>query len=173
MTRRIHAIPWALSGGSLLLLAAAPPSAPEARFTDVTDAVGIDFKHENSPTSSKYLVETMGGGVGLADFTGSGNLDIFLLNGGETPGGKSAEVLRNALYRTLGNGKFEDVAAEARVDKLTNYGMGVAIADFDNDGLLDLLFVNGNVYPEVEKLFAEYPYKNPRLVLRNTGRGRF
>jgi hypothetical protein len=52
-------------------------------------------------------------------------------------------------------------------------GWGAGFADFDNDGLPDLLFVNGSVYPEVEKYFAEFKYKNPRILLRNTGGGTF
>ena len=51
--------PWALPWGALLLLAAGPP-APGPQFTDITQETGIDFKHENSPTSNKYLLETMG-----------------------------------------------------------------------------------------------------------------
>jgi hypothetical protein len=63
---------------------------------------------------------------------------MFFANGGETPHGKSLSPVRNALYRNLGNGKFEDVAAKAGVDRLAFYGMGVAVADFDNDGFPDL-----------------------------------
>jgi len=88
------------------------------------------------------LIETMGGGVGFIDFDGDGLQDIFLVNGGETPKGKSAFPVRNALYRNLGNGKFIDVAAKAGVDSIGFYGMGVAVADYDNDGFPDL-FVTG------------------------------
>ena len=71
-------------------------------------------------------------------------LDIFFVNGGETPRGKSPAPVRNALYHNLGNGKFEDVADRAGVSRLPFSGMGVAAADFDNDGFPDL-FVTG--YP--------------------------
>jgi len=111
-------------------------------FTDVTGTAGISWKHFNGVSPDRLLIEAMGGGVGFSDLTGSGSLDIFLLNGGETPGGKSSNVLRNALYRNLGNGRFEDVAGDARVEKVTNYGMGVAIGDFDNDGRQDI-FLTG------------------------------
>ena len=80
--------------------------------------------------------------MAFLDFDGDGLLDIFLVNGGETPHGKSSSPVRNALYRNLGNGKFDDVAAKAGVDRISFYGMGAAVADFDNDGFPDL-YVTG------------------------------
>jgi len=115
---------------------------PEPIFSDVTAEAGITWRQFNGFSPDRYLIETMGGGVGLFDFDDDGRLDIFLLNGGETPRGKSATPIRNALYRNLGNGRFADVAAEAGVSKITNYGMGVAVADFDNDGHEDI-FITG------------------------------
>jgi hypothetical protein len=111
-------------------------------FTDVSASAGIDWKHYNGFSSDRLLIEAMGGGVGFADLGGSGTLDIFLVNGGETPRGKSPSILRNALYRNTGGGKFEDIAKDAGVDRVTNYGMGAAIADFDNDGRQDI-FLTG------------------------------
>jgi hypothetical protein len=88
------------------------------------------------------MIEAASGGVAFVDYDGDGLLDIFLVNGGETPKGKSPEPVRNTLYHNLGNGKFEDVAAKAGVDRLPFYGMGVAAADYDNDGNADL-YVTG------------------------------
>jgi hypothetical protein len=119
-------------------------SAEQSRpiFLDVTDSASITWKHFNGFSPDRYLIETMGGGVGFADLNGDGLLEIFLLNGGETPRGKSEKSLQNALYRNLGNGKFVDCATESGVSQVKNYGMGVAIADFDNDGHQDI-FVTG------------------------------
>src|SRR5215471_7440644 len=108
-------------------------------FVDLTDAAGITWKQFSGFSPDRYLIEIMGGGVGLFDFDNDGWLDIFLLNGGETPHGKSEKPVHNALYRNLGNGKFVDVAAQAGLGKVKTYGTGVAIADFDNDGHQDIL----------------------------------
>jgi len=119
------------------LLAGSTPVNPI--FSDVTAEAGLTWRHFNGVSSDRHLIETMGGGVGFFDFDNDGWLDIFLLNGGETPRGKSEKPVQNALYRNLGNGKFVDVAAEAGLSRAKTYGMGVAIADFDNDGHQDIL----------------------------------
>jgi len=109
---------------------------------DVTDQAGITWRQFAGESPDRFLIETMGGGAAFLDLDGDGLLDIFFLNGGETPRGKSSSPVRNALYRNLGNGKFEDLAAKAGVDRIGFYGMGVAVADFDNDGFPDL-YVSG------------------------------
>lgn len=138
--------------GSIVILAlsivaqnsGAARETPSEIFTDVTDQAGITWQHFNGESPDRFLIETMGGGVAFLDFDGDGLQDIFLVNGGETPRGKSPIPVRNALYRNVGNGRFEDVAAKAGVDRLSFYGMGVAVGDYDNDGFPDL-FITG--YP--------------------------
>jgi hypothetical protein len=109
---------------------------------------GIGFVHRNSPTESKYLIETMGGGVALLDYNNDGRLDIFLVNSGSLsspmsrPGSfhRSMPANWNRLYRQESNGTFTDVTREAGLADAGdgNYGMGVAVADYDNDGYADL-----------------------------------
>ena len=115
---------------SNLLRATGPPTTI---FSDVTADAGITWRQFNGFSPDRYLIETMGGGVGMFDFDNDEKLDIFLLNGGETPRGKSAKPLQNALYRNLGNGKFAEVAAEAGLDG------GAARAAIDDVAIKDAL----------------------------------
>ncbi len=113
---------------------------------------GLDFKHENSPTSQKYLIETMGGGVALLDYNNDGLLDVFLVNSGKltdpmhTPETFNRRDPRfwNRLYRQNRDGSFTDVTKAAGLSDAGegNYGMGVAAADYDNDGYTDLYVTN-------------------------------
>jgi enediyne biosynthesis protein E4 len=109
---------------------------------------GIDFILQNSPTPGKFLIETMPGGVALFDYNNDGLLDIFLVNGGHI-----AESLHvpenfdranprywNRLYRQNRDGSFSDVTQAAGLANAGNgnYGMGIAVGDYDNDGYPDL-----------------------------------
>jgi len=134
-------------GSGLLLYrtAAATAESPAEIFSDVTQQAGIHWQHFSGESPDRFLIETMGGGVAFLDFDGDGLQDIFFVNGGETPHGKNGGPVRNALYRNLGNGKFEDVAAKAGLDHIDFYGMGAAVGDFDNDGFADI-YVTG--FPE-------------------------
>ena len=109
---------------------------------------GIDFTLENSPTPQKYLIETMPGGVALLDYNNDGLLDIFFVNGGHIshPMRRPENFDRhdprywNRLYRQNKDGSFTDVTEQAGLSKAGdgNYGMGVAVGDYDNDGYPDL-----------------------------------
>src|SRR6059058_3352387 len=134
------ALAIALVGASTAFTAPAVPS--KELFADITQEAGITWRQFSGESPDRFLIETMGGGVAFLDFDNDGLLDIFFVNGGETPRAKSSSPVRNVLYRNLGNGKFEDLAAKAGVDRIGFYGMGVAVADFDNDGFPDL-YVTG------------------------------
>jgi len=113
---------------------------------------GLDFTHRNSPTRQKYLIETMGGGVALLDYNRDGLLDIFLVNSGRLSDpmrlpesfGRSDARYWNRLYRQNKDGNFTDVTEAAGLANAgdANYGMGVAVADYDNDGFPDIYVTN-------------------------------
>ncbi|HET6976450.1 MAG TPA: CRTAC1 family protein [Pyrinomonadaceae bacterium] len=139
-----------------------PPPGPQARspltFADITAQSGVNFQHAASKTSLKYLLETMGGGVAIFDYNNDGRLDLFFTNGAalrdrmskdELPD-KSQPKYWNRLYQQKPDGKFTDVTERAGL-KGVGYSMGVAAADYDNDGYVDL-FVSGYK--------ADYLYRN-------------
>jgi enediyne biosynthesis protein E4 len=115
-------------------LRAAPPASP-VTFTDVTASSGITFVHNNGRAGQKYLPETMGTGGAFVDLNNDARLDIVLINGRDwKPGGRKTLP---GLYRNNGNGTFTDVVSGSGFD-VSLYGMGVAAADYDNDGRADL-----------------------------------
>jgi hypothetical protein len=132
-----------------LVLAATAVVAP---VFDVNLPHGIDFTLQNSPTPQKYLIETMPGGVALLDYNNDGLLDIFLVNGGritnpvQMPENFDRQNPRywNRLYRQNKDGSFTDVTQQAGLANAGdgNYGMGVAVGDYDNDGYPDLFVTN-------------------------------
>jgi len=143
----------AVAGCCAQFVAARPaePSPFHVTLVDVTAASGIAFKHENSPTTHKYLIETMGGGVAMLDYDHDGWLDLFFTNGAPLvdpmPAGAQAiktDAYANRLYRNNHDGTFADVTRAAGVDGIGigGYGMGAAVGDYDNDGFADL-YVTG------------------------------
>jgi len=113
---------------------------------------GIDFLLRHSPTSQKYLVETMTGGLAVLDYDRDGRLDLFFVNGGrlEDPVKLPVRLARhepaywNRLFRQQPDGAFADVTARAGLHRAgeSNYGMGVAVGDYDNNGYPDLYVTN-------------------------------
>jgi hypothetical protein len=139
----------ALCGIAAVVCLAVSASTP---IFHVTLPRGLDFILQNSPTQQKYLIETMPGGVALLDYNNDGLLDIFLVNGGRVtdpmrqPENFDRQDPRywNRLYRQNKDGSFTDVTEQAGLANAGNgnYGMGVAVGDYDNDGFPDIYVTN-------------------------------
>jgi hypothetical protein len=137
------------------------PAATEAprytgpiQFADVTGQAGIQFKHNSGAFGKKYLPETLGSGCAFLDYDNDGWQDVLLVNSTNWPGRGSKSY--PALYHNNQNGTFTDVTKAAGL-AVEMYGMGCAIADYDNDGLDDVYVT----------------CLGPNHLFRNLGNGKF
>ncbi len=121
------------------------PSAPVV-FEDVTDKTALAaFRHHSGEAAKDFIFDTPSGGVAIFDYDSDGRPDIYLVNGSTMAAMRGKEKApRAALYRNLGNWKFEDVTDKAGVAN-ERWGMGVAVGDYNNDGRPDLFIGNFGV----------------------------
>src|SRR4029077_14773996 len=126
----------------------------------LTDPAG-----ERGGAYSENGTQQAGMGLAVGDYNTDGRLDLFKTHfADDIP----------ALYRNLGKGLFEDVAAAAGIGVMNRYvEWGAGMPDLDNDGRPDLVYVTGNVYPEVESLLKQYPHRGPRVIFRTVNGTRF
>jgi enediyne biosynthesis protein E4 len=129
----------------------------DGTFTDIAVAAGCAYSDNGH--------EQAGMGVGVADYDCDGWFDLFKTN--------FADDTCN-LYHNNGDGTFTDVTFASGIGINNRYvAWGCAFLDYDNDGWPDIMQVNGHVYPEIEGHDIGQTFKNPRLVYRNLGEGRF
>jgi hypothetical protein len=117
-------------------ITASGQSTMPLRFSDVTKAAGITFRHTSGAFGKKYLPETLGSGAAFLDVDNDGWQDILFVNSRNWPG-RTVSPAFPALYRNNKNGTFADVTRAAGL-ATEIYGLGVAAADYDNDGDTDV-----------------------------------
>jgi enediyne biosynthesis protein E4 len=128
----------------------------DGTFREVAVTAGCAFD-ENG-------VALAGMGVGVADYDGDGWLDIVRTNFSEQV---------TTLYRNRA-GTFVDASIRAGMGVNRRYvGFGVDFFDFDNDGWKDLFLANGHVYAQLEGRTLHLTYRQPKVLYRNLGNGRF
>ncbi len=125
------------------------PSAPDVsvgnrdviQLHEVTAETGITFQHTDGSSGRRYVVEALSTGIATFDYDGDGLIDIYFPNGAPLPGSVPTQLPRHALYRNLGDWKFQDVSEQAGVAR-TMYGLGITVGDYDQDGDPDLFLNN-------------------------------
>ena len=128
----------------------------DGTFEDVGELAGVAYNVDGQLQA--------GMGVAAADFDGNGFLDLVKTNfSGDLP----------SLYRNEDGVFFEDVSLAAGLGVNQYLGWGVLFEDFDEDGLPDILMAHGHVYPEVDGSSIGEKYRQPTILYRNLGGGRF
>jgi hypothetical protein len=149
--RGLGVLRLALAACSVLVLTGSAGRAQDPLFDDVTARAGITFVHQSGATPNKYMMETFGSGVAWIDIDNDGFQDLYFVNG--------AVGASNILYRNNRNGTFSNITESSGTggNSSKGYKTGVAVGDYDNDGLLDLFI-------------TAY---GPDILYRNLGNGKF
>ncbi len=129
----------------------------DGTFTEGGLEAGVATNHDGRNQS--------GMGVAAGDYDGDGLLDILKTN--------FSDDLPN-LYRNLGKRTFEERTVDAGLVAYSRLlGWGCGFLDFNNDGWQDIFYVNGHVYPELNRLNGPVQYRQPKVLYQNLGNGKF
>lgn len=132
------------------------PEESPIRFQEFADQAGITFDHRDGSSGRHFTPETMSAGVATFDYDGDGLVDIYFPNGAALLGTTYDKPPRHALYRNLGDWRFQDVSEQAGI-VCSAFGLGIAVGDYDNDGDPDIYLNNFG----------------PNVLYRNNGDGTF
>jgi tetratricopeptide (TPR) repeat protein len=128
------------------------------RFRDDAEAASLRFVFNNGRSPQRQLPETTSGGVAMLDYDGDGKLDVYVVQGGVFPPDRLSPKPGDRLFRNRGDGTFDDVTERSGIAAIARgYSHGVAVGDYDNDGLPDLFITRWRSY----------------ALYRNRGDGRF
>jgi hypothetical protein len=139
-------------------------STPSLLFRNKHDGTFEEIGLASGAALNEDGQEQAGMGIGIGDFNLDGSFDIFKAHFADDT---------NILYLSRAPALFEDATASTGLGVETRFvNWGAGIVDVDNDGLPDLFYVTGNIYPEIESKLPDYPFKTPRVIFRNLGNGR-
>src|SRR2546428_6784733 len=124
----------------LLAQTKAPPATAVPQFEDISRPAGLTVSHISTP-EQHYIIESMSGGIALFDCDDDGKLDIAVVNGSTVDRYRAGGDPLVMLYHQDAGFKFTNITQSAGLTR-KGWGMGVAIADYDNDGLPDI-YVTG------------------------------
>jgi len=142
---------------AILVVAQKPAPRTVVTFEEVPPSASkIIWTHDNAHSPDRQLPETVGAGCAFLDYDNDGWMDVYFVNSGPSDFFTPARPLKNALYRNNRDGTFTDVTDKAGVAG-GGFGMGVAAADYDGDGNVDLYVTN----------------YGPNILYRNNGNGTF
>lgn len=110
-------------------------------FEDVASAAGVEHTYLTGDRKLMMMVQPTGGGCGWIDYDGDGLWDLYLSQGGDPSLPPSPSQPSDQLFRNIGEGRFQPVTDSTGIDE-RDYGQGVAVGDFDNDGFSDILVTN-------------------------------
>src|SRR5206468_3720694 len=150
-------VPGLLAGLLFCACEQRPRHGGRFRFVDVAPEAGVTRVLLAGRPGKDHLLDSAGAGLAFLDYDGDGRLDLYVVNGWRLDGSRVVERGRNALYRGLPDGRFEDTTDRAGVGGEGQWGAGVAVADYDADGRPDLFVTNFG----------------PNVLYRNRGDGTF
>jgi hypothetical protein len=126
------------------------------RLVDVAAQAGLTWLNVHGSPARDYIVDANGNGAAWFDYDNDEDLDALIVNGSSRDRMPAGGDLMAVLYRNDGNGHFTNVTSASGLDR-RGWGMGVCVADYDNDGFKDVYLT----------AFG------PNVLYRNTGKSRF